>query len=123
VWVGFVRYRAIFGLQILSTAAATLLSAWLAGKQGAISAALGGSIGIVATLVFAALASRSGKSKTAGRVLFAALKAEAIRVALMFFSLWFVLKTYQDVVVAGLIGSFLATVIIFAMAVFLVRDA
>ena len=119
------QFRPILGLQVLSTAAATLLSAWLAGKHGAISAALGGLIGIMAGLVFAVLASRgskSGKSESAGRALYAALRAEAVKVALMFIPLWLVLATYKDVVAASLIGSFIATVAIFAMAV-LVRDA
>jgi ATP synthase protein I len=120
-WDVWHQFRPILGLQVLSTAAATLLSAWLAGKHGAISAALGGLIGIMAGLVFAVLASR-GKSESAGRALYAALRAEAVKVALMFFPLWLVLATYKDVVAVSLIGSFIATVAIFAMAV-LVRDA
>ena len=36
--------------------------------------------------------------------------------------LWLVLTFYRDVVVPGLIGSFVATVLIFAMAIF-VRES
>jgi ATP synthase protein I len=85
-------FRPIIGLQVLCTAAATLLSAWLAGGHGAISAALGGSIGIIAGLTFAALAARS-RSKSAGEALYAALRAEAVKVLLMVVLLWIALAT------------------------------
>jgi ATP synthase protein I len=114
------RYRPIVALQALSTVAAILISAWLAGRHGAISAALGGLIGIGPGLVFVVLGSRS-KSRSAGEALYGALRAEAVKVALMFLFLWFALRAYENVVVASLVGSFIATVVIFSMAV-LVRD-
>jgi len=55
-----------------------LLSAWLAGIHGAISAAIGGSIGIIAGLAFAALAARS-RSGSAGEALYIRFEAEASR--------------------------------------------
>ena len=110
-------FRPIIGLQVLCTAAASLLSAWIAGIHGAVSAALGGSIGIVAGLAFAALAARS-KPKSAGEALYSALRAEFVKVALMILLLWAVLAAYGDVVAIGLIGTFIATVLIFTMAVF-----
>jgi ATP synthase protein I len=113
-------FRPIIGLQVLGTAAVSLLSAWLAGIHGAISAALGGSIGIIAGLAFAVLAAR-GKSKSAGEALYTALRAEAVKLVLMVLLLWIVLATYRDVVAIGLIGTFIATVLIFTMAI-LVRE-
>lgn len=101
---------------MLCTLLATLLSAWLAGFHGAVSAALGGTIGIIAGLAFVGLAARN-RSKSAGEALYAALRAEAVKVVLMILLLWLVLATYRDVVAIGLIGSFIATVLIFAMAV------
>jgi len=109
-------FRPIIGLQVLCTAAASLLSVWTAGIHGAVSAALGGSIGIVAGLAFAALAARS-KPKSAGEALYTALRAEFVKVVLMILLLWVVLATYRDVVAIGLIGTFIATVLIFTMAV------
>jgi len=113
-------FRPIIGLQVLCTAAASLLSAWLAGIHGAISAALGGSIGIIAGLAFAALAARS-RSGSAGEALYTALRAEAVKVVLMVVLLWIALATYRDVVAIGLVGAFIATVLIFTMAI-LVRE-
>jgi len=92
------------------------LSVWTAGIHGAVSAALGGSIGIIASLAFAALAARS-KPKSAGEALYTALRAELVKVVLMILLLWVVLATYRDVVAIGLIGTFIATVLIFTMAV------
>jgi ATP synthase protein I len=110
----------VIGLQVVCTAAVSLLSAWLAGIHGAISAALGGSIGIIAGLVFVALAARS-KSKSAGGALYAALRAEAVKVVLMVLLLWIALATYKDIVAIGLIGTFIATVLISTVAI-LVRE-
>jgi ATP synthase protein I len=109
-------FRPVIGLQILCTAAISLLSAWLAGLHGAISAAFGGSIGIIAGLVFVALAARS-RPKSAGEALYAALRAEAVKVVLMIVLLWAVLATYKNVVAAGLIGAFIATVLVSTLAV------
>ena len=109
-------FRPVIGLQIVCTAAVSLLSAWLAGVHGAISAALGGSIGIIAGLVFVVMAARS-KPQSAGEALYAALRAEAVKVVLMIVLLWIVLATYRNVVAIGLIGAFIATVLIFTMAV------
>ena len=107
-------FRPVFGMQIGFTAAVSLLSAWLAGIHGAISAALGGSIGIIAGLAFVALAARS-KPQSAGEALYAALRAEAVKVVLMIVLLWLVLATYKNVVAIGLIGAFIASVLIFTM--------
>jgi ATP synthase protein I len=102
-------------LQVLCTAAISLLSAWLAGIHGAISAAFGGSIGIIAGLAFVALAARS-RPQSAGEALYAALRAEAVKVVLMIALLWVVLATYKNVVAAGLIGAFIASVLVFTLA-------
>ena len=115
-------FRPVIGLQVLSTAVATLFLAWMAGVHGAVSAALGGSIGIVAGLAFAAVVARI-KSRSAGEVLLVALGAEALKVALVVLLLLLVFATYPEVVAPGLIGSFIVSILIFGMAFFFVRDA
>jgi len=113
----------VIGSQVLATIIIASLAAWLAGVHGAISAALGGLISIIAGLVFVLLAARSaeGKGKSAGEVIFAALKAEAAKLFLAMVLLWLVLATYRDVAVLVFLGSFAVTVVIFAMA-FFVRE-
>ena len=112
--------RTVLQWQVAATAAVTLAAAALAGEQGAISAAAGGAISVVAGLAAAFVASR-GKAKSAGGVLVAALTAEAVKIGLAVLLLWLVLTNYGDAVVAALIGSFVATMLIFAMA-FFVRE-
>jgi ATP synthase protein I len=115
-------FRQIVVAQVLSTAAVTLLAAWLAGVHAAVSAVLGGAIGIAAGLAFAAVVARR-KSRSAGEVLLVALGAEGLKIALIVFLLWLVFATYPEVVAPGLIGSFIVSILIFGMAFFFVRDA
>ena len=111
---------AVLRWQLAATAAAALVALWLAGVHGAVSAALGGLVSMAAGLSAAFVAAR-GNAKSAGGVLLGALRAEGVKIALIVILLWLVFATYQDVVAVALIASFLATVLIFAMA-FFVRD-
>lgn len=104
-------------MQLLATIIIASLAAWFAGMHGAISAALGGLISIVAGLVFVLLTARS-KVRSAGEVLLVAFKAEAAKLFLAILLLWLVLTVYQEVVIVGLIGSFVASILIFSMALF-----
>lgn len=114
------RFRPVFGSQVLATAIVASIAAWFAGVHGAISALLGGLISIVAGLVFVSLAAKSAGKRgiSAGEVLFAALKAEAVKLFLAGLLLWLVLALYQEVVVVGLLGSFVVSVLIFSLALF-----
>ncbi len=114
------KFRPVIGLQVLATIFIASFAAWFAGVHGAISAFLGGVISIVAGLVFVLMAAKSTakRGRTAGEVLFAAVKAEVAKLFLAFLLLWLVLAAYQDVVVVGLLGSFVITLLIFSMALF-----
>ena len=98
-----------------------LAAALLVGEHGAISAAAGGLVSIVAGLASAFVASR-GDAKSAEGILIGALRAEGVKIGLIVILLWLVLATYGDVVAIAFFGSFLVTVLIFAMA-FFVREA
>ena len=111
------KFRPVIGSQVLATIIIASVAAWFAGVHGAISAVLGGLISIVAGLVFMLLSARS-KVRSAGEVLLVAFKAEAAKLFLAIFLLWLVLALYQEVVVVGLIGSFVASILIFSMAFF-----
>lgn len=114
------KFRPVFGSQVLATAIIASIAAWLAGIHGAISALLGGLISITAGLAFVSLAAKSAGKRgiSAGEVLFAALKAEAVKLFLAGMLLWLVLALYEEVVVVGLLGSFVASILIFSMALF-----
>ena len=111
--------RAVLQWQLAATFALALVAAGLAGLNGAISAAAGGAISVVAGLAAGFVASRGAKS--AGGVVVAALTAEAVKIGLAVLLLWLVLVNYPEAVIAALVGTFVATMLIFAMA-FFVRE-
>lgn len=106
--------------QLAATAALAVISAVLAGMHGAASALAGGLISITAGLASAGVASM-GDAKSAGGVVMAALRAEAVKIGLAVLLLWLVLVSYDAAVVGSLIATFVVTLLIFAMA-FFVRD-
>jgi ATP synthase protein I len=113
--------RTVMAWQIFATVLMTLLAGYLSGMHGAISGALGGIIGIVGGLAFTWQASR-GKGASADSVLFAALKAEGLKILVFILLLTLVLVTYKNAVALGLIGAGVVSTLIFSFA-FFVRDA
>ena len=111
------KFRPVIGSQVLATTIIASIAAWIAGVHGAISAALGGLISIIAGLVFVLLTARN-KVRSAGEVLLVAFKAEAAKLFLAILLLWLVLTLYREVVIVGLIGSFVVSILIFSMALF-----
>lgn len=114
------KFRPVFGSQILATIIIASIAGWFAGVHGAISALLGGLVSISSGLVFVFLAVTSAgrKGKSAGDVIFAALKAEAAKLFLAGLLLWLVLTLYDYVVVVGLLASFVVSILIFSVALF-----
>jgi len=112
--------RTVMRWQAAATLAMTLMAALVLGRIGAISAAAGGAISLCAGAVAGWVASRS-HGGSAGGVLVGALRAEAIKVGVSVLLLWLVLKSYDEVMVGVVIGSFVVTMLIFTMA-FFVRD-
>ena len=109
--------RTVLRWQLIATTALTLAAGVAAGAHGALSAALGGAVSFCAGWVSAIVASK-GKAQSAGEVLIGALAAEGVKIVLIVFLLLLVLVTYGEVVVPAFLGSFLVTVLIFAMAFF-----
>ena len=109
--------RTVLRWQLIATAALTLAGGILAGVDGALSAALGGAVSICAGGVSAVVASK-GRARSAGGVLISALAAEGVKIGLVVLLLGLVLATYQDVVAPAFFGSFLVTVLIFGVAIF-----
>ena len=105
-------------------AAATLIVAVIAGLwvgiHGALSAVLGGVINLAAGVVYAfVLAVAPGK--TPGATVAAMFRAEGAKILAIIGQLWLVLATYREVVLPALIAAFIATVLLFRVALF-VRD-
>ena len=113
--------RIVLRWQLVATIALTLMAGLMAGTHGALSATAGGLVSIAAGLASAVVASR-GATKSAGGILAGALTAEAMKLGIAAFLLWVVLANYDEVVVAGFLASFVATMLIFSMAFFVRED-
>lgn len=111
--------RTVLAWQVAATVMMTLAAAAILGTHAALSAAAGGLISVIAGLAAAVIASRAAKS--AGGVLLGALRAEGVKIGLAVLLLWLVLASYAEAVVVVLIGAFVVTMLIFAMA-FFVRE-
>jgi ATP synthase protein I len=112
--------RTVLRWQLYATAILTLVSAIPWGKDGAFSAALGGSINLVAGWAYGWVLTRSGKASPA-HALRTMFRAEAVKVLLIIVLLWMVFANYGDIVHAAFLGAFAVTVAIFAAAI-AVRD-
>jgi ATP synthase protein I len=111
------QFRTAIASQLAFTTIATLAAAWLGGIHGALSAALGGSIGIAGSGVFAALAVRS-KANSAGDVLASALKAEAAKLFVAVLLVVVAMKSYREAVPLALFATWMVSLLIFGMAFF-----
>jgi ATP synthase protein I len=112
--------RTVFAWQAAATLAMTLAGVAFIGIHGALSAAAGGLVSIIAGLAAALVAARSS-GKSAGGILTGALRAEAVKVGLVVLLLWLVLANYAEAIVTVVIGSFVVTLLIYSMA-FFVRE-
>ena len=112
--------RTVLVWQVVVTALLAVMAGSLAGIHGAASAALGGSVSVVAGLAFAIVMQSSNMPSADGTVV-AALRAEATKIGLAVILLWLVLALYKDVVLIVFIGSFIFSILVFSMA-FFVRD-
>jgi ATP synthase protein I len=108
--------------QFTATLAMVVTLGLISGTHGAASALLGGIVSMVSAAAFGAIISRY-RGSTASGVLITAIKAEAVKVVVMFTLLWLVMTLYKDVVAVGFIGTFVLTVIIFGMALFVTDEA
>jgi F0F1-type ATP synthase assembly protein I len=112
--------RVVLGWQAAATAAIALVAAYLVGAQGALSAALGGAISMIASLVFIAM-TRGRQVRSAERVLLTALRAEGAKVVSIIVLLWLVLSWYTQIVTVAFFTAFAVSVIVSSLA-FFVRE-
>ena len=112
--------RTVLRWQLWATAILTLAAGLLAGVDGALSAALGGLVSVVAGAVSGLVASKT-RADSAGEVVVAALTAEGVKIGLIVILLGLVLTLYKGVVAVAFFGTFIVSVVIFAMA-FFVRE-
>jgi ATP synthase protein I len=121
-WIGNKPVRVVMRWQLIATFAMVLILGLIWGFHGAASALLGGFVSMISAAAFAAIISRY-RGSTAGGALVTAIKAETVKIVVMITLLWLVMTLYKDVVAIGFIGTFVLTVLIFGMALFVTDDA
>jgi ATP synthase protein I len=112
--------RIVLRWQAIVTVALTLVAGFLWGRDGALSALLGGVVNIVAGGVYGWRVSRS-EARSAGEALATMFRAEGIKILLVFVGLLLVLANYKDIVHVAFFATFVITVGVFAAAI-AVRD-
>jgi F0F1-type ATP synthase assembly protein I len=113
-------FRIVLAWQVIATAVLTLVAAIPWGKDGALSAAFGGSINVAAGAAYTLIVTRS-KASTAGEALRTMFRAEAAKILVIIVMLWLAMSQYRAIVHGVFLGSFLVTLVIFAAAI-AVRD-
>jgi ATP synthase protein I len=108
--------RIVLQWQVIVTAVLTLVALLLWGRDGALSAALGGAVNLTAGWVYGWRVSQS-EACSAGEALRTMLTAEAMKVVLIIVQLWLVLTNYKDIVHLAFFAAFVVTVGVFAAAI------
>jgi len=93
---------------------ALLGGAW-AGRAGAVSGALGAAVNLVANFVYALMGGIVRPASAAG-ALIVIMRAEAFKIALVLLQLFLVVKLYRELVVGPFVVAFIATALMFAIA-------
>jgi ATP synthase protein I len=113
--------RIVLRWQVIVTVALTLVAGFLWGRDGALSAVLGGGVNLVAGGVYGWRVSRR-EARSPGEALATMFRAEGIKILLIIAGLLLVLTQYRDVVHVAFFATFVITVGVFAAAI-AVRDA
>jgi ATP synthase protein I len=113
--------RTVLRWQSIVTVAIALASWPLAGAGGAVSAALAGSINLIAGLAFFAVASL-GRLDSAGATVERAVRAEASKVLVIIAALWIVLSTFKGIVFVPFVIAFALTALLPAVALLVHED-
>ena len=116
-WITVKPLQIVLRWQLISTVLITLLLTIIFDLESGLSALLGGMVSIISSAAFAVIVSRH-QGYTAGGTIRTALRAEAVKIVLTIMLLWLVFKLYENVNALAFIGSFIMTVIMHSMALF-----
>lgn len=108
--------RIVLRWQVIVTAVLAAVASLIWGRDGAVSAALGGLINIAAGWVYGWRVSQ-GEARSAGEALRTMFRAEAFKVLLIFVGLLVVLQNYREIVHVAFFATFVITIGVFAAAI------
>jgi F0F1-type ATP synthase assembly protein I len=108
-------FRALLLWQAVAVVAFAAIGALWAGRNGAVSGALGAAINLVANFVYA-LMGGIVRPATAIGALFVIMRAEGFKIGLILVQLVLVLSLYRELASGPFIVAFIATVLMFGIA-------
>lgn len=111
-WIKNKTLSAALKVQIFITLIAASVTLVAYDAQIALSAVLGGMIGVVPSAVYALMVSHH-KGYTTGGTIRTALRAEAAKIILTIILLWAAFAFYESVNAIALIGTFVMTVLVY----------
>lgn len=109
-------FRIVLRWQLIATVVLTLVAMALWGPEGAISAALGAGINVLAGWVYGWRVAQPAP-RTAGDTIATLFRAWAYKVVVIVGCMWVVLTQYRDVVHAAFFLAFVITVGVFSAAI------
>jgi len=121
--IGNKPLRTVLRWQLIAAGTGALVAGGLGGLHAAFSALLGGLVPWTAGLGYAVMVSRVQRNAPSalGDTLRTMIRAEGFKILLIVFQCWLVFTVYRDIVTPAFFVTFVAGVVIFAMAV-AVRD-
>ncbi len=104
--------------QLLLTLIVVIVFGFLSDFHSVMSAMLGGMVSLVSSLAFSVIISQH-EGYTASGAIRTAIKAEIVKICLIVILLWIVLKNYESINVLIFIGTFILTILVHSMALFI----
>lgn len=107
----------VLRVQLLLTLIVVIIFVFLSDLQGVVSVVLGGMVSLISSAAFAIIISHH-QGYTAGSAVRTAIRAEIVKISLIVILLWIVFKSFEDINAFAFIGTFILTVLVHSMALF-----
>lgn len=112
------QIRTVLKYQAIATLSLAAIAVGMGGMHWGLSALLGGLVSLLGGFTYGAMLSRVGKG-SAEQALVGMMRAESAKIMVIVLMLWLVFSSYSQVFGAGFIGTFIATTLIFSLAIFI----
>ena len=117
-WIKNRPLNIVLKAQLLLTLIVVIVFGFLSDFHSVMSAMLGGMVSLVSSLAFSVIISQH-EGYTASGAIRTAINAEIVKICLIVILLWIVLKNYESINVLIFIGTFILTILVHSMALFI----
>lgn len=117
-WIKNRPLNIVLRAQLLLTLIVVIVFGFSSDFHSVMSAMLGGMVSLVSSLAFSVIISQH-EGYTASGAIRTAIKAEIVKICLVVILLWIVLKNYEGINALIFIGTFILTILVHSMALFI----